>query len=59
MYHSYSVLMSVYVKENPYYLKQSIDSMLNQTIQTNDFVIVEDGILTKKLQMILDKYADR
>lgn len=58
MYHSYSVLMSVYVKENPYYLKQSIDSMLNQTIQTNDFVIVEDGILTKKLQMILDKYAD-
>ena len=39
----YSVLMSVYYKEKPEWLKESIESMLNQTIMTNDFVIVKDG----------------
>lgn len=53
----YSILMSVYAKENPEYLKQSIDSMLNQTVRSNDFVIVCDGPLTKELYGIIDFYA--
>ena len=38
MYDNYSVLMSVYKKEKPEYLRQAIESMQNQTVATNDFV---------------------
>lgn len=49
----YSVLMSVYYKENPTYLRESIESILNQTVKTNDFVLVEDGKLTKELEEVV------
>lgn len=53
---NYSVLMTIYVKDNPDYVKLSIDSMLQQTIQTNDFVLICDGPLNKELDSILDFY---
>lgn len=52
----YSILMSVYYKEDPEYFKLAIDSMLNQTIKSNDFVIVCDGPLTKELYDVLNHY---
>lgn len=52
----YSVLMSVYYKENPVYFKESIESMLSQSVKTNDFVIVCDGPLTDELLKVLDEY---
>lgn len=50
---SYSVLMSVYEKEQAEYFRTSIDSMLNQTIPTDDFVIVCDGPLTAELEQVI------
>lgn len=58
-YENYSVLSSVYIKENPQYLVRSIDSMLSQTTLTDDYVIVKDGPLTEELDRILDEYAQR
>jgi len=55
----YSFLMSLYIKENPEYLKQSIDSMLNQTVQADEIVIVKDGPLTKELNKILNQYQKK
>lgn len=52
----YSVLMSVYKKENPAWFRESIESMLKQTIPTDDFVLVEDGFLTEELENIVVKY---
>lgn len=57
-YENYSVLMSVYYKEKPEYLKQSIQSMLDQTVPTNDFVIVCDGPLTPELDAVIDSYKN-
>jgi glycosyltransferase involved in cell wall biosynthesis len=54
---NYSVLMSVYYKEDPENFEQAICSILNQTHPTNDFVIVCDGPLTDELDAILDKYS--
>ena len=42
MEQDYSVLMSVYKGEKPEYLNSAINSMINQTIPTNDFVLVCD-----------------
>jgi len=52
----YSVLMSLYIKEKPEYLRLAIDSMLNQTIKPDEIVIVEDGPLTDSLYAVLDEY---
>lgn len=58
-YQNYSVLASVYIKENPEYLRRSIDSILNQTFPTDDFVIVKDGPLTEELSRILEDYTSK
>ena len=55
----YSVLMSVYYKENPEWLKISIDSMLNQTVIPSEFVLVEDGPLTEELDKVIEKYEKK
>lgn len=52
-YKDYSVLMSVYYKENPSYLKEAINSIQKQTLKTNDFVLVCDGPLTKELVEVI------
>lgn len=54
---SYSVLMAVYAKEQSEYLKEAIQSILNQTVVTNDFVIVCDGPLTSELDDVLEMYS--
>lgn len=54
---SYSILLPVYHKDNKEYLTLSIESMLNQTVKSDDFVIVKDGPLTEELDELLNKYA--
>lgn len=49
----YSVLMAVYQGDHPDYLAISIDSILNQTVPTDDFVIVADGPLTMMQQNLI------
>lgn len=55
----YSVLMSVYYKENPEWFDNSIKSMLEQTILPDEFVIVEDGKLTDELYNVINKYTEK
>lgn len=52
----FSVLMSLYHKERPDYLRQSLDSVFNQTLKPDEVVMVEDGPLTPELYSILDEY---
>ena len=52
----YSVLMSVYSKDNPEYLRLAIDSMLNQTVPPEQYVVVEDGPLADELKEVIQEY---
>lgn len=52
-YSSYSVLMSVYAKEKAEYLKTAMNSMFDQTIPTDDFVLVCDGPLNDELDTVI------
>lgn len=54
----YSVVMSVYAKDNSEWLKQAIDSLLNQTIQPDEIVIVADGPLTLQLNVVMSQYKN-
>lgn len=53
----YTVLMSVYFKEQPEYLSLSIESMINQTIKPDEFIIVKDGPLTPELSEVIDSFV--
>ena len=50
---NYSVLMSVYYKEKPEYLRQAIESIQVQTFPTDDFVLVCDGPLNDALDAVI------
>jgi len=52
----YSVLMSVYYKEKPEHLKASMESIFNQTVKTNDFVLMCDGPLTEELDAVIEAF---
>ena len=55
----FSVLMSVYYKENPEYLKRALDSILNQTITADEIVLIKDGPLTKELDDAIANYEEK
>lgn len=54
---AYSVLMTVWKNENPVFFEAAIESMIRQTVRTNDFVIVCDGPLTEQLDAVIEKYS--
>ena len=57
MSRSFSVLMSVYKKENPSFLDQSLASVLvNQTVIPSEVVLVCDGELTDELESVISEY---
>ena len=53
----FSVLLSVYYKENPDFLKQSLDSILNQSRLPDELVLVKDGQLSIDLDRMIDSYV--
>lgn len=55
----FSVLMSVYIKEKPEYLKEALDSILRtQSVLTDDLVLVCDGPITTDLENVIQEYLD-
>lgn len=55
----YSVLMSLYKKEHPEYLRLALDSMINQSVKPDEIVLVEDGPLTPELYAVVEEYKDQ
>lgn len=55
----YSVLTTLYAKDDPVYLKQSLDSMLSQTVPPSEYVVVKDGPLAKELDLVLQEYSSK
>lgn len=55
----FSVLMSIYIKEKPEYARECFESLLRQSIQAAEWVIVEDGPLTSELYGLLYEYEQK
>ncbi len=51
-----SVLMSIYIKEKPAYVEECFQSLLRQTVQADEWVVVEDGPLSDEMYSLLDRY---
>lgn len=54
-----SVLMSLYIKEKAEYARACFESLLRQTVQADEWVIVEDGSLTDDMYLLLEEYEER
>lgn len=54
-----SVLMSIYIKEKPEYVDACFKSLLRQTIQADEWVVVEDGPLTGEMYKLLEEYQQQ
>lgn len=56
----FSVLMSIYHKENPEYFNCSIQSIYDeQSIKPDEIVLVQDGPLNDELYQAIDEWKDR
>ena len=53
---NFSVLMSLYYKENPSYLRQALDSVFKNTVQPDQVVLVLDGPITDELLNVVEEY---
>lgn len=58
MIEKYSVLMSLYQKENPEWFEASMDSIINQTIIPNEIVLVLDGPISGELMESVNNYKN-
>ncbi len=57
-YPKFSVLMSVYYKEQPEFLDQSLNSIIHQTLVPTEIVVIKDGKLTPELEGVITKYIE-
>lgn len=55
----FSVLLSLYCKENPKNLSIALNSIIFQTNEPNEIIIVEDGPLNKELYDILNDFQSK
>jgi glycosyltransferase involved in cell wall biosynthesis len=56
----FSVLLSLYTKENPLYFNQAISSIWDeQTLKPNQIVLVKDGPLTPELDQAIDEWGKK
>lgn len=54
----FSVLLSIYYKESPIYFRESLNSILSQTLRPSEIILVEDGLLTEELDNEINRYLD-
>ena len=54
-----SVLISVYAKENPAFLRKSLESVFSQTCRASEVILIKDGPLTAELDAVIDSFAEQ
>lgn len=55
----FSVLLSLYSKENPLYLRDSLESVFSQSLRPDEVVLVEDGPLTSELYTVVMEFKKK
>lgn len=59
MPHKFSILMSLYIKERPEFLRESLESVFSQTLMPDEVVMVLDGPITEELKEVVNEYSGK
>ncbi|BDP49449.1 hypothetical protein EfmJHP10_08850 [Enterococcus faecium] len=54
-----SMLLSLYDKEKPEYLKEALTSIFEQTVMPKEIVLVYDGPINEKLQVVVTYFQQK
>lgn len=54
----FSVLLSLYYKESTINLRQSLNSIFNQTLLPDEVILVEDGPITSELEEVVVEFSN-
>lgn len=57
MEQKFSVLLNIYAKDRPAWIKQALDSVLSNTVRPTEVVIMVDGPVGKDIQAVLEAAA--
>lgn len=57
--YNFSALISLYAKEKPEHLHDSLNSIFNQSLLPTEVILVLDGPIDFKLQAVLDKFKSK
>ena len=55
---NFSLLMSVYQKDDPFLFNRAIKSVFDNTLQPDEFILVVDGSITEQLESVIDIYKN-
>lgn len=55
----FTILQSVYKKDNPQFLSESFQSILDNTVQPVSIVLVKDGGLTPELDLVINEWMSK
>jgi len=56
-YPPFSVAICVYEKDNAKWFDLALGSIINQTVQPDEIILVVDGLIPKSIQFVIDKYT--
>ena len=56
---NFTILQSVYKKDNPEYLSESLQSIAENTLIPSSIVLVKDGILTPELESVISEWQKK
>lgn len=56
---NFSVLMSLYHKEKPRFLRESLDSVFSNTVQPDQVVLVLDGPIGEELSAVVKEFQEK
>lgn len=56
---TFTILQSVYKKDNPEYLSESLQSIAENTLLPSSIVLVKDGILTPELESVISEWQKK
>src|SRR5690348_1348881 len=54
-----SILMSVYQRESPQFLREALESLATQTVPADEVVIVKDGPVGSDLDAAISSYREK
>jgi len=54
-----TVLMSIYFKDNPEWLRHSLDSIIRQSLAHDEMILIKDGVLGEVLNKVIDEYKNK